>query len=150
MPLQQRHTSREFSAGGIVYKKKDSEVKWLVVQHSLHKRWIFPKGLIGDNVDGETKEQTALREVEEEGGIKARIALDKPFTTTYFYIFKGTRIFKTVYFYLMEYVSGDIKDHDFEVSEAKWLTEEEVLETLSFPADKKMFLEAKEFVKEKV
>lgn len=143
MTLQQRHTSREFSAGGIVFKRENNEIKWLIVQHSQNKKWIFPKGLIGDKVDGESKESTALREVEEEGGIKAKIVLENPFTSTYFYVFNNTKIFKTVFYYLMEYTSGNVEDHDFEVSEAKWLTEEEILKTLSFPADKKIFLDAK-------
>ena len=146
MVLQQRHIAKEYSAGGIVYKKENGEVKWLVTQHSQNTKWSFPKGLIGDKKNGEKKEESALREVKEEGGIKAEIVFDKPFVNEYFYFFNKQRIFKTVYFFLMKYLSGDIKDHDFEVSEAKWLSEEEVLKTLSFPADKKMFLEATKFV----
>ena len=51
----------EFSAGGIVYKKEKSEVFILVAQHSSHHGWVFPKGLIGDHVKNEGKEETALR-----------------------------------------------------------------------------------------
>lgn len=139
MALQARHGKTEFSAGGIVYKKAGKEIFWLVVQHSQHKGWIFPKGLIGDNIEGETKDQTAVREVEEEGGVKAKIVLDQPFSTSYIYTFSGQKIFKTVYFYLMEYVSGDINDHDAEVSEVKWLNTKDVIKQLSFRADREMF-----------
>ena len=142
MSLQQRHGRSEFSAGGIVYKIVNNVPVWLIVQHSKHKGWIFPKGLIGDRVEGEGKEETALREVEEEGGINAKIVLDKPFFTNYVYTFEGQKIFKTVYFYLMEYVSGEIENHDWEVSEAKWLSKEDVLKQLSFKADKVMFAKA--------
>ncbi len=142
MSLQQRHGRSEFSAGGIVYKIVNNVPVWLIVQHSKHKGWIFPKGLIGDRVEGEGKEETALREVEEEGGINAKIVLDKPFFTNYVYTFEGQKIFKTVYFYLMEYVSGEIENHDWEVSEAKWLGKEDVLKQLSFKADKVMFAKA--------
>ena len=142
MTLQVRHSRNEFSAGGIVYKKNNNVIEWLVVQHSKHKGWIFPKGLIGDKLEGESKEETDLREVEEEGGIKAKIVLNKPYSTPYFYTIQGTKIFKTVYFFLMEYISGDIKNHDNEVSDIKWLPKDEVIKVLSFPADKKMFMKA--------
>src|SRR3989338_9635888 len=98
----------EFSAGGIVYKKplavsrKPSATQWLICQHSKHKGWVFPKGLIGDSVENESKEDTAVREVKEETGIEARILNTTPVTVQYWYQFKGEKIFKTVYFYLME------------------------------------------------
>lgn len=142
MVLQQRHSKKEYSSGGIVYRIVDNKIQWLVVQHSQHKGWIFPKGLIGDKTDGEKKEETALREVAEEGGIKAEIILDKPFVTNYFYTFGGQKIFKTVSYFLMEYQFGDVKNHDWEVSDAKWLTTKEMREILSFPADKQIFAKA--------
>ncbi|MCL5676112.1 MAG: NUDIX domain-containing protein [Patescibacteria group bacterium] len=142
MVLQQRHSKKEFSSGGIVYRNVSGKTEWLVVQHSQHKGWIFPKGLIGDTKDGETAKETAVREVEEEGGINAKIVLDKPFVTNYFYTFNGQKIFKTVSFYLMEYLSGDTNDHDWEVLDAKWLSTGDVRKTLTFPADKQLFAKA--------
>ena len=142
MTLQIRHTQKEFSAGGIVYKTENNKIFWLVTQHSLHKGWSFPKGLIGDKIDNESKEETAQREVEEEGGIKAKIVLKEPFSTNYFYTYQGQKIQKTVYFFLMEYQNGDIKNHDFEVSEARWLTTNEVRKILTFPADIQVFAKA--------
>ncbi|MFQ6120629.1 MAG: NUDIX domain-containing protein, partial [Methanosarcinales archaeon] len=102
---------REFSAGGIVYKKRKGqrakdkdEVLWLVAQHSHHKGWVFPKGLIGDHKSGETSEETAIREVKEETGVKAKIIKKLKNPAQYFYTFQGEKILKTVYYYLMEYV----------------------------------------------
>lgn len=146
MVLQKRHGTKEFSAGGIVYRINSNQIEWLVIQHSKHKGWIFPKGLIGDRVEGEGKEETAVREVEEEGGVKAKIVLHQPFSTNYIYTFSGRKIFKTVYFYLMEYISGDIKDHDQEVSDIKWLSAGDVVKQLSYKSDQEMFERAvKEF-----
>lgn len=143
MVLQQRHGKTEISAGGIVFKVDLSGIpKWLIVQHSKHKGWIFPKGLVGDKIDGEEKEETAIREVEEEGGVKARICWKKPFTGSYIYFFQGQKIFKTVYFYLMEYLSGDINNHDNEVSDAKWLATEETEKLLSYTVDREIFRKA--------
>lgn len=138
---------REFSAGGIVFKRSKvnghmSYVLWLVVQHSQHKGWVFPKGLIGDAKENESKEETAVREVREEGGINAKIVKELIKPVKYWYVWNKEKIAKTVYFFLMEYVSGDIKDHDFEVMDSKWLTEEEVRKTLTYKNDKKAFEEA--------
>lgn len=143
----------EVSAGGIVFKKnqksrnKNQNLKWLVVQHSQHKGWVFPKGLVGDKKKGEKMEEAALRETEEEGGIKAKIVAKLPKPVEYFYKFKGQLIKKTVYYYLMEYVSGDPKNHDWEVSEAKFLTEEGVKKILTYKSDKEAFEQALKEVK---
>ena len=77
--------------------------------------------------------------MEEEGGIKAKIVNKKPIKTEYEYQWLGTLIKKTVYYFLMEYVSGDPKNHDWEMSEAKFVTEEEVKKILTYPSDKEAF-----------
>lgn len=130
---------REISAGGIVYKTYGDKVLWLITQHSQHKGWGFPKGLIGDQNKDESMEAAALREVEEEGGVKTRIADSTPVETKYKYRWKEYLVDKTVYYFLMEYVSGDPKDHDWEVSDARFVAEEDVKKTLSFKADKEAF-----------
>lgn len=129
----------EISAGGIVFKKLKNNQVWLVTQHSQHKGWSFPKGLIGDNIKNEPMDKAALREVFEEGGIEAKILGDKPIDVHYKYRFQDFLIDKTVYYFLMEYISGDPKDHDWEVSEAKFLPEKEVLDILTFKTDKEAF-----------
>jgi len=127
------------SAGGIVYKKKGEKLLWLIIQHSQHKGWTFPKGVVGDQDKNETKETAALREVEEEGGVKVKIVDDQPVIVSYAYKFSGLLIKKTVYYYLMEYLSGDPKNHDWEVAEAKFIQEDEMRQKLSFKSDKEAF-----------
>jgi 8-oxo-dGTP pyrophosphatase MutT (NUDIX family) len=142
---------REFSAGGIVFsskgrsasgRKKHKELFWLVCQHSQHKGWVFPKGLIGDHKDGETSEETALREVEEETGVKGKILKKLKNPATYWYVWNKEKRLKTVYYFLMEYISGDIKNHDMEMSIVEWLPENEVKERLTYKSDKLAFEEA--------
>jgi 8-oxo-dGTP pyrophosphatase MutT (NUDIX family) len=144
----------EVSAGGIVYKQvksmsrvksrdqksqlhqgfggqaKAQSIEWLICQHSEHKGWVFPKGLIGDTKQGEAMEEAALRETKEEGGVKAKIIDKLPKPVEYFYKFKGQLIKKTVYYYLME------------ITEAKFLSEDEVKKTLTYRSDKEAFIEA--------
>jgi 8-oxo-dGTP pyrophosphatase MutT (NUDIX family) len=133
---------KEVSAGGIVYKKEGDKVLWLITQHSQHKGWSFPKGLVGDEDKDEKMETAALREVREEGGIEAKIVNENPIEVKYKYQFKDYLIDKTVYYYLMEYLSGDPKDHDWEVAEAKFVEKEEAEKTLSFKTDKEAFAKA--------
>lgn len=130
---------QERSAGGVVFRNVGGQVLWLITQHSQHKGWGFPKGLIGDTNEDESMEDAALREVSEEGGVQTRIINHDPVETSYTYKFKDTRVDKKVYYYLMEYLSGDPADHDWEVSEAKFVPEEEVFKTLTFDADKDAF-----------
>lgn len=131
-------TKKEISAGGIVFKIIKSKV-WLITQHSQHKGWVFPKGLVGDSDENESMEVAALREVLEEGGVKAKIVDDKPIKVEYSYRFKDTLIQKTVYYYLMEYLSGNPKDHDWEMMDAKFVSEDEVKKTLTYKSDQDAF-----------
>ena len=133
---------REFSAGGIVFQKKGNQLYWLLAQHSQHKGWVFPKGLIGDTIKGENKEDTAVREVKEETGIEGEIIeeLEKP--ATYWYVWKGEKRFKTTYYYLMKYVGGDTNKHDHEMSVVEWLPTDKVEEKLTYNSDKIAFKEA--------
>ena len=135
----------EFSAGGIVYKKQNGNVSILVAQHSGHKGWVFPKGLIGDHIENEAKEETAVREVKEETGVFGKIikAL-KP--VTYWYVMDGEKHKKTVYYFLMEYISGNINDHDWEMQKVEWLPINEVEDRLTYPSDKKAWQEAKKLI----
>lgn len=123
------------SAGGIVFKGN----LWLMCQHSQHKGWVFPKGFVGDVNKGESNETAALREVEEEGGIKTKIVDPEPIIAEYEYQFEGTLYKKTVYYFLMEYISGDPENHDWEMMDAKFLTEDEVKKTLTYPSDIQAF-----------
>jgi ADP-ribose pyrophosphatase YjhB (NUDIX family) len=124
------------SAGGIVFKGD----LWLICQHSQHKGWVFPKGFVGDINKNETNETAALREVEEEGGVKAKINDPEPIIAKYEFQFEGVLYKKTVYYFLMEYVSGDPKNHDWEMSEAKFVDADEVKKTLTYPSDKEAFI----------
>lgn len=127
---------REFSAGGIVFNK----TKVLLTKHSQNHHWSFPKGLIDP---GQTSEQAALREVKEEGGVEAEI-LDKVGYSKFIYTLNKEKIFKIVTYYLMKYISGDPKDHDWEMEEAGWYEQDAALKQLTFPQDKELLKKALE------
>lgn len=131
---------REFSAGGIVF---NSDGQVLLTKHSQNKHWSFPKGLIDP---GQTSKEAALREVREEGGIEAEI-VDKIGYSKYVYTFNEEKVFKIVTYFLMKYLSGDPKDHDWEVEEAGWYEPDEALKQLTFSQDRKLLKEALEILK---
>ena len=135
----------EFSAGGIVVKKESNRTLILVSQHSQHHGWVFPKGLIGDHIEGEQKEDTAIREVEEETGAKGKI-LKALAPVEFWYIFEGEKVKKTVYYFLMEYLGGDITKHDFEMENVEFIPENEVADRLTYDSDKKVWQEAQKLI----
>ena len=132
----------EFSAGGIVYRKKGGEIFILVCQHSGHHGWVFPKGHIDKP---ETKEEAALREVLEETGITGKII--KPLEPIqYWFVQDGVKIKKTVYYFLMDYTAGTIEEHDDEMENVEWLPINEIAERLTYPSDKKIWAETKSII----
>lgn len=132
----------EFSAGGVVFKKENGQMLVLVAQHGQHHGWVFPKGLIGDTRKGESKEETAVREVEEETGVVASIK--EPLEPVqYWYKWEDDLRKKTVYYFVMEYISEDRKKKDDEMENVEWVPVEEVEKRLTYPSDKKVWQEAK-------
>ena len=136
----------EFSAGGIVYKEHLGKMSILVCQHSQHHGWVFPKGFIGDKIKGESKEATALREVAEETGVKGKI-IQPLEPVTYWYVMDKEKRKKTVYYYIMEYVSGDITQHDWEMENVEWLPTDKVEYRLTYPSDKQAWEKAEKIIK---
>ena len=116
---------REISAGGVVYNRKKKKI--LLIKDS-YGRWAFPKGLIEK---GETTEQAALREVEEETGLKELKIVKKLGSIKYIYTLKGKRIFKIVTFFLMETERIRLKPQ-WEIQGAKWFEPRAALEKISY------------------
>ena len=138
---------RVFSTGGIVFNNKGQIllIKSISLRDEKILHWKFPKGHLEDK---ESMQDGALREVEEETGIKAKIISkvgDSKYTLTY----KNEKFFKIVSFFLMEYVSGNLKPQVGEIEEVKWFSPEEALKILSFSADKKLLEKAVDIYGEK-
>jgi len=148
---KKKPVKREIAAGGAVFKKEDGKVLWLIVQpkrSDLSKpiHWRLAKGVIEK---GEATEKTALREVEEEAGIKTEV-LDKVGKSTYFYTFKGERIFKIIIFYLMRFLAETGNGIDeVEIGETGWLPFKEAYQKLTFDSEKKILEKAKKILEEK-
>lgn len=135
----------EFSAGGVVYRKEGGDLFILLAQHSQHHGWVFPKGIIGDTKENEGKEETAIREVKEETGIDARI-LEELRPVVYWYSFQGEKRKKTVYYFVMEHMGGNIEERDDEMEAVEWLPFDKVADRLTYPSDKKVWQEARQII----
>src|SRR5262245_31705931 len=94
----------EISAGGVGYRRTDDGVEILVCKDAGYHRWVLPKGLIAKD---ERPEQTAVREVAEEVGVRARVVQPLGDPEKYVYRARGVLVFKSVYYFLMEYESGN-------------------------------------------
>ena len=102
--------------------------------------WTLPKGT---PEAGETTEQTALREVGEETGLTVRILA--PFDSiAYTFVQRGTRIHKTVHYFLMAPTGGDLADHDHEFDEVRWIPLAEAPEILTFETERALVARAAE------
>ncbi|HET9946527.1 MAG TPA: NUDIX domain-containing protein [Patescibacteria group bacterium] len=134
-------TKEEFSAGGIVFKEEHGQLFILLSQHSGHHGWVFPKGFIGDKIEGESKEDTALREVTEETGAIGEI-IEPVSPISYWYQMNREKHHKTVYYFLMKFVGGDITKHDWEMENVEWLEDKDVALRLTYPSDKTVWQKA--------
>ena len=128
---------REVSAGGVIYRKHAGAIEIALIH--VRNRWGLPKGHVEK---GESNSDAALREVREETGLEGRMR-KKLGDIRYSYRDKRTsrepiRIYKRVYFYLLRYLKGDVRDHDHEVDEARWFPIEEAIQTLKFATERRM------------
>lgn len=131
--------SEETSAGGLVVDRSPTGPRAALIGR-LDRRgrlmWSLPKGHLEQ---GETAEQAAIREVEEETGIRGRI-LAPLGSIDFWFVADGRRIHKTVHHYLMEQVGGSLSAEDPEVVEVAWVALADVSSQLAY-ADERRLLE---------
>jgi 8-oxo-dGTP diphosphatase len=117
------------AAGGIpVRRRGDGEIEVLLVHRPKYADWTFPKGKVKD---GERDEVAAVREVEEETGLRCGLGPELASTR-----YTDPRLRKkTVRYWAMESCSGRFEPGD-EVDEVAWLTLAAAAERLSYERDR--------------
>ena len=123
-----RPTARLESAGGVVYRKRLGGTEVVLCGRTSQSLWALPKGT---PEAGETREQTALREVSEETGLVVVIREYIGEIEYSFFLPGGERCHKTVYYYLMTHTGGDMSRHDSEFDDVQWLPAPDALETMT-------------------
>ncbi len=125
------------SAGGIVIRF-DGPTAFFVVGRRRRERdggtWTLPKGT---PISGETLQETALREVGEETGLRVRIVAPLD-SIKYTFVQHGKRIHKTVHYFLMEPIGGSLDDHDHEFEEVRWVSFQDAPGLLSFETERSL------------
>ncbi len=96
--------------------------------------WSLPKGHIEV---GETTEAAAIREVEEETGIRGRVVASLG-TVDYWFVAENRRIHKTVHHFLLEAAGGELSDDDVEVDEVAWVPLGELRHRLAYAGERRL------------
>jgi 8-oxo-dGTP diphosphatase len=136
---------REFSAGGIVVRKRGKGFEVLLIKDS-YGRWTWPKGHINQD---ESSQDAALREIKEEVGLANMHILAKIGRSNYFFRFKGELIFKTVFFFLLETNKQEqIKIQTEEIMDARWFKPKKALKTVEYKGAKELLEKAIKIYKE--
>jgi 8-oxo-dGTP pyrophosphatase MutT (NUDIX family) len=136
---------REFSAGGVLVRRLRGQWAMAAIRPGGKPEgvWALPKGLVGE---GEPPAATALREVEEETGVRGRLER-KLGDVRYVYTRSweggdGERVFKVVSFFLVRYSSGRLgtirPEFEHEVAEVRWLPLSDAPRLLAYPGEREM------------
>ena len=138
-------TRTEASAGGVVYRTGTAGPEVVLASRRTKKgdlAWGLPKGLIEPE---ESPEATAIREVREETGITADIEADLG-KISYFYVWEGVRVRKSVHFFLMRATGGDTSLHDHEMEEVRWFPLRDAPRQASYRSERDLLSKAAELL----
>jgi 8-oxo-dGTP diphosphatase len=115
------------AAGGVVWRAHGDRLYLVLVHRPRYDDWTFPKG---KRDDGETDEECALREVEEETGLRCTLGDELPSS-----FYRAGDRDKVVRWWTMEPLDGAEPFGDNEVDEARWVSVEDARALLTYPRD---------------
>ena len=121
------------ASGGLVWRRAGGGIEVALVHRPRYDDWSFPKGKLDP---GESWEEAALREVEEEIGLRCRLGHELPPTS---YRDNKDRA-KVVRYWMMEPLDGEfVPSH--EVDEVRWLSPTEADRLLTYEHDRELLRE---------
>lgn len=118
------------AAGGLVVRAGERGTEICVVHRPRYRDWSLPKGKLDP---GESFEEAALREVEEETGL--RCSLVRELDSTHYTDSRGRP--KIVRYWLMD-VEGGAFQPNSEVDELRWMTPPEAIRALTYDRDRSL------------
>lgn len=130
----------EKSCGAIIYRRHHGNTEILLARHLKSGHWSFPKGHMEQ---GETEEETALREIKEETGLD--VLLDTSFRETVTYSPKRNTK-KTVVYFVGIATSHELVPQREEIAELRWLEIGQAAGVLTYDNDKLTVNKAKAFI----
>jgi len=135
------------SAGFVVFRVHKGRREYLLLQHTHGYHWDFPKGKIEP---GESKEEAAIRELQEETGIDIRKSgsVYPDFELVTEYVFPkndGSIIHKTVYFFLASTTDMyPVVSHEH--TDFGWFEYPEALAKITYDTARTILKQAHEFL----
>ena len=160
--MERYQTIRAYSAGGVVFRlvpgdskgkkgdseqwsaaqAKDTSVEVVLVGRSHSGIWALPKGT---PQSGETLEQVAVREVQEETGLEVRF-ITYIGSISYSFIRDKVRFQKQVRHFLFEATGGDTSLHDAEYDRVVWFSIPEALRLLTYQNEVNILSQAEDIL----
>jgi 8-oxo-dGTP pyrophosphatase MutT (NUDIX family) len=142
----------EVSAGGLVVDRRlrlavpDQPSVALIARRtrSGELEWVLPKGHLED---GESPEEAAVREVQEETGIRGSV-VGTLGTIDYWFVASGRRVHKTVHHFLLDAVEGELSATDIEVDRVEWVPLDEAVGRVRYADERALVERAAELVAE--
>lgn len=135
---------REKSCGAIIFTRDGDLLKYVII-HQTNGIYCFPKGHVED---GETEEETALREIREEVGLDVTLidGFRKP--DEYKFSVNGELVIqKEVVYFLAEFENQTPHHQESELYGVYLMTFEEALDILSFDGMKQFLREADRYIR---
>ena len=133
----------EVSCGAVVFTHRNGKILYVIIQ-SLEGYYGFPKGHIEEN---ETEEETALREIYEETGLKVDIIPGFKFTDTHSIPGKlGLK--KRIVYFVAEYSNQEISYQPEELLGASLMAYDEAMNAFQFENSRRILCEANKFITE--
>ena len=127
-----------YSAGIITYKTDNDKIEYLIL-HYADGHWDMPKGKMEP---GETKQETAHRELMEETGLTAQLHDDFEETIQYVFLNYDKKIAqKTAYFFIGRTTNSSIS-LSHEHTDYQWLSYKDAIETLTYENAKNILKKA--------
>lgn len=131
----------EISCGGVVFTRKNGKILYVIIK-STEGYYGFPKGHMEGN---ETEEQTALREIFEETGLKVKII--PGFKTMVEYpLPKKEGVMKRVVYFAAVFDDQEISYQEEELVGAYLMTYEEAMKVFQFDNSRRILKEVNDFI----
>ena len=130
------------SCGAVVFTRQGNEILYVIIRQT-NGDWGFPKG---HTEQGETEQETALREIREEVGLRTELLPGFRKEITYPFPNK-VDLYKQVVYFLAEYAAQTLACQPGEVETVLLLSYRQAMERLTFEETKNILTEADCFLK---